>query len=537
VTLGDGDLRKPGNPCAGCASTRRLIAAMARVHAICSLLGMPRISAVVVSLAFVSMPAVAHARDLWVDHDSKGGPCDDARSADTVSVTAPWCTLAQAGRSVAPGDTVTVRGGVYTELADCGSCDGNAVLQLVTPGTQTSPIVFQSYPGEDVVLQGGAPGVSHGLSIKYLAPGFVTVDGFHVRDFPVDCLHVIDSTDVTLLHLDLTGCAGGAAELHGTQRVTLAYSQIHDNKLGGFTSAIDLYLCKDQNVIRGNRVWANQDVDSHQTEGHGLTMDTCGAAGGALVEDNVIWDNDGWCLSVYESDGADLRNNTCWQNGARGDGSGEITVLGNAAEVWNNVLVSRDGAPGLVLRYDESSYAVDPGTIDENANLVWSASHDDVFGWGGATGTLADYQSQNGRGWGSTDLSSDPMWVDAASADFHLTSGSPAVDTGDDAHASAVDADGFQRPFGAHVDRGAYELGASTPGDAGGPPPPTPGDDAGFLPGDDAGAPGGGGCACDAVGSRARGASERGPFAAVILLIPLPRLLSKRKRTTPIAGA
>ena len=37
--------------------------------------------------------------------------------------------------------------------------------------------------------------------------------------------------------------------------------------------------------------------------------------GGAVIENNVIWDNEGWCMAIYHSDGATIRNNTCWQNG------------------------------------------------------------------------------------------------------------------------------------------------------------------------------------------------------------------------------
>jgi hypothetical protein len=44
-----------------------------------------------------------------------------------------------------------------------------------------------------------------------------------------------------------------------------------------------------------------------------------------------------------------------------------------------------------------------------------------------------------------------------ATSDYHLTAGSPCVDTGIADHAPNVDIDGEPRPQGGGVDRGAYE--------------------------------------------------------------------------------
>src|SRR5262245_25718669 len=60
--------------------------------------------------------AVAALRTLYVDHDSRGGPCSDAYTA-TQNATAspagskPWCTVGAAGKAVQAGDLVLVRGG------------------------------------------------------------------------------------------------------------------------------------------------------------------------------------------------------------------------------------------------------------------------------------------------------------------------------------------------------------------------------------------------------------------------------------------
>src|SRR5678816_4500063 len=100
---------------------------------------------------FVVLPTVsAHARALWVDHDSRGGACRDTYTVAENDAAHPWCTRAAAGRNVHAGDTVTVRGGSYSEPMVCGmnpGCSGMCVLELVKKGTTDQPITYQAAAG------------------------------------------------------------------------------------------------------------------------------------------------------------------------------------------------------------------------------------------------------------------------------------------------------------------------------------------------------------------------------------------------------
>jgi hypothetical protein len=152
-------------------------------------------------------------------------------------------------------------------------------------------------PGETVILE-GTSSASIGVRIVSFSgvyPSFNEVSGFQIRKFSKDCVSYDSVPDIRLVGLDITQCGRQSAVLHRAQRVTLEQSRIHDSNTDGWTSAIDLYLCKDGNIIRGNTVWNNSDQPAGQpdSEGHGLIMDYCGTQGGALIENNVFYNNEG----------------------------------------------------------------------------------------------------------------------------------------------------------------------------------------------------------------------------------------------------
>jgi parallel beta-helix repeat protein len=328
-------------------------------------------------------------------------------------------------------------------------------------GTSTQWIRFVAEPGETVNLVGGSNGVQNGVVIKpyWTTPSFNEVAGFHISNISRNCIWDEDVPDIRLIGLEITGCGTGAVELQHAQRITLEGGSIHDNNTNGWTSAVDLLWCRGGNVIRGNRIWSNSDspIGQPDSEGHGIIMDNCDAVSGALIENNVIWNNEGMCINIYQSDGATIRNNTCYMNGIR-PGGGEISTLGNRTTVHNNILVPRGGTFALNLRYVNAGYNVDPGTMSEDADLIVAQSGDRVIWWGNSVGTVAQFRAQNPGGWGATTVIGDPLFVNAAGADFHITAGSPARDTGDNLHGASVDIEGRTRPYGVVVDRGAYEF-------------------------------------------------------------------------------
>lgn len=77
---------------------------------------------------------------LYVDANSKGGRCSDARTAVQVSQTAPLCTLARGGALIADGGTILVRDATYP--------------QLMLSRQFTRKTTIKAYPGEQPTLRG-----------------------------------------------------------------------------------------------------------------------------------------------------------------------------------------------------------------------------------------------------------------------------------------------------------------------------------------------------------------------------------------------
>lgn len=461
------------------------------------------------------------ARELWVDTLSLGGTCSDAYTRDQNGQATPWCNLGPAGDQAIAGDVVTVRRGTYTRLHTCSRCYDEFVFEVVNSGTSDAWITYRAFPGEKVVVSGSG-GVSHGIGVLQdrnfgELPRFIRIEGFEVSNFGPDgfCVWVRSTSDVVISNMDIHDCTLGAVELHDTARVTVENSSVHDNAMSGWTSAVDLYKCRENNVVRGNRIWNNSDTDAAETEGHGIIMDVCKDYGGsALIENNVIWNNEGWCFVANWSDNSTVRNNTCWKNGNGRADTGEIIIDQNNHSIYNNITVPRDGRLGLAVK--------------------------------SGTGNVFEHNLVQGGNWLLTwpenlySINADPLLANPGAGDFHLTANSPAIDSGDNTNMAATDADGIPRPQDgsglgyAMVDLGAYEYvtGGSVVTPTPPPPQQPPADPAGSTTSGTS-TSGGGGCSIRA-GQQARSFPTHADWGLLALFIAALGYRSVRRGRRPL---
>ena len=205
------------------------------------------------SLLFMTMASTACAAECLRQDDSMfiagfertpanayyvAGNGDDAH---TGSASSPWRTIQHAVDTVAAGDAICVRGGVYRE-----------VVTIARSGSaQAGPIVLQAVPGDAVAIDGtglGIPDGQYGL-VTLIDASFVTVRGLELRNY------LTASTANVPIGLYVTGA--------GTQ-IRIESNHIHDIRNTGNGCAAKAFGLKvdgtrapasiSQLAIAGNRI-------------------------------------------------------------------------------------------------------------------------------------------------------------------------------------------------------------------------------------------------------------------------------------------
>jgi hypothetical protein len=246
--------------------------------------------------------------------------------------------------------------------------------------------------------------------------------------------------------LSLTDCRG-----------EIAGNTIEDNHLDVGTTAYTMGggagLCATRGVlvIRRNRITGNTATISGNTAlatGGGVYCEN----GTFVISDNLIAGNSvsavGGAASgggVYIVDSSALLVNN--------------TIAGNRTTARPNNAVSGGGLCLVTHPSVQGRYVVENNIIAFNdTGADWHGvapewTDNDVFGNG------QDYPPAGPDLTGTAgNISRDPLFLDAASGDYHLRSYSPVINAGDDlAVRDAYDLDGAFRILGAHVDMGAYE--------------------------------------------------------------------------------
>jgi parallel beta-helix repeat protein len=384
-------------------------------------------AALIVSLALIvaaAAAAQASGSNLYVDN---GNPnCSDTGPG---TQSQPFCTIGHAASVAAAGNTVIVSAGTYSENVTIGKS-----------GDPGSPIVFSVAPGATVTVTGW----SHGFTI--LSQSYVTIQGFTVKTTSGDGIDVTGSSNVTLSGNDVSyagqpayGLTAAGIRLTDTTDSLVQSNTVHHNT----TAGIYLKGTTTRVQVLGNHAYMNAAGYTRLAPGIDVR------SSGNTIANNVSHDNEDSGLQFYPGGSDSLAvSNVAYNNGDHGIDDLNVTgqrIIGNAiynnvtaginveastvssATVENNISVDNGiDSPRTSSNIRIDSLSIAGSTVDYN--LVSLRTPGTMYIWG-TTGysSLAAFQQATGQE--PHGLQADPKWANPSSHDFHLTGGSPAIDS------------------------------------------------------------------------------------------------------------
>ena len=348
-----------------------------------------------------------------------------------------------------PGDHVVVRGGTWTD-----------VFELYTSffsihhksGTTAAPLVVMGYPTETVnFLRTDANGVTRGIH-NYATEGHYVIANFHVdmNGGGGVCIG-LGPRDVRIVNNEGQGMledGGGSACIAGSgKKYRILGNHIHDN--GGNKLYHAIYIDARDTSGPNDIEIAYNEVD-HQSGGRGIQIygDTGTLINNVRIHHNLIHDIclDGIILSRDTGTGIQVYNNVVYHTGDPslqgigtdlGSTGGCIRFSGAqlVAEIYNNTFVdcAVDQSPdSAALRLEFAKHLTIRNNILESPGLVnWPA-----VGWPSGIPTSSITASNNlWYGAGTPPayigaMTGKPLFAGASVRNYHLLSGSAAIDRG-----------------------------------------------------------------------------------------------------------
>ncbi len=362
-------------------------------------------------------------------------------NASSGTQALPFQTIGKGLSVLAAGDTLYIRGGTYNE--DITNSNG-----LAASGTSWSnPITIAGYPGETVVAR------TAGLNTC----------GFNYIIFK---------------DLSLTRGAGGAGAYCDLGSATAGdqYVRFQNLNVYGWVSNNHGYFifANHVEIIGGNvhdpAAFTDHSCDSSVSAAcHGIYLH----GGYNLIDGVTLYNVTGFCIHQYgqypntPNSNSIIRNNIIHDCGIpTSAASGGILTSGggsgNIAQnnlVYNNIVYNIPLGAGIGVAYNNANTQVYNNTIYNtgDANIVIDGSS--------TTGTIVRNNIVYSQGIRDTatnsnidhNLTTNPLFVNASAADFHLQATSPAIDAGISIGVVTVDMQSTPRPQGAGYDIGAYE--------------------------------------------------------------------------------
>ncbi len=424
-------------------------------------------------------------------------------SNDGKSTTKAFRTLQKAHDLTNPGDTVWIMNGTYTSTS-------SDVLSIYRSGAPGQYIRYKAYPGhtpklksvknwqgiylggvsyiliEGLMLEGNNNNVTPAKARTQLKDtnGDGKIDAMEPKpEYAGNGIGInanSDNPDQASHHIIIRKniiykFGGGGIYTYGADFVVLEDNVLYSNAWYSpyGNSGISFYQNRDTAPdFKGYRMVARRNISYYNrnflpcacvgfesiTDGNGIIVDDSRNTqnespygiytGKTLLANNIVYENWGRGLHVFESDNVTILNNTSFSN-SYGPTilQGEISVINSdSVQVYNNIM-----AP-YAYRSAVTNKSYIPGKAN---NINIRIDYNLTFGGKGFFDPNPDISDPIATR--NNLLGLDPRFVNANAKNFKLQSSSPAIDEGTASFPLKDDLEKSLRPKGAGVDIGAYE--------------------------------------------------------------------------------
>ncbi len=393
---------------------------------------------------------------------------NNGSNGNTGAMNSPFQTIQFAVNFVAPGDSILVYDGTYEEsvnISNSGNSGQYCYIGSLNP--QGAKIVLPlSFYNDGIKITG-----SH-----WKIQGFEIYDANLTNEDYGHGIHVFNTHHIEIINNHIHDCGGSGIQFNQFDHALIENNRCYRNaKYNPFQcSGISLYQARAVDnvdgyhvIIRNNisfdNVNINTDGNGETTDGNGIIIDdflntqsqdfNTPFPHRTLVENNLCYNNGGKGLHTFFSDHVDFFNNTAHHNNYDllnvGTFRAELSTAFSNDVVWrNNIGVANPGEG--ILSFNNAilvGYA-DDVTFENNITFNGVPGEISIF-FDNTSLTISNFNASNLLG-------INPLFSNAISNDFTLSSTSPAINAGSDNIVSFVDLLYSTRLPGS-VDIGCYE--------------------------------------------------------------------------------
>jgi len=353
-----------------------------------------------------------------------------ATAAGTLPGDTSWSgTILVVSNVIVPsGVTLTVQAGTTVEVTNGVSITAQAGGAIDVRGTETNRVLFLPMVGNNAWGNIAASGANSSVTLRFaeIAHGGVNlgsqatalIEDSFIHDV-TDAILANSARFVTMRRMHAKSY-GSITFNSGT--VILAEDSLYENLTSANDDALEIQGGPPGSIIR-------RCTFRHATGNNTDTVDFNGTSG-VLVQDCLIYDvaDKGISLGAAGAGGTADANITVSNCLIYSVDTGIAVKDGTTAGLYNNTIV---GSPYGFRLYQKYTSPVDGGHITNSFNnLLWNLSTTAVslLNNSSMNATYCDFQGTNWPGTGN--ISSDPLFLNAAVRDYRLATNSPARGTG-----------------------------------------------------------------------------------------------------------